>query len=280
MDAPDAFGWRSRNARRMVAFAMEKFLARALGQDVSQLATEEKQQLLSRLLARLAHEIRNPLSSLEIHAQLLGEDVALIHEPATREPLASRLQIIRGELRRLETIVQQFLRLAGPSAVETSEVRLENLVAQVVELLRPEAAAREVELSLKAAPLPTIQADPVQLSQALMNLVINALQAVDRGGRVEIQARPALAMPFVLVEVHDSGPGVPADMAGTIFEPYFTTKSEGSGLGLWIAQQIAMAHGGAISVTNHPAGGAVFTLRLPLATSSDGQVKNSNPRGG
>ena len=102
---------------------MEKLLAKALGQDVTQLAAEEKQLLLSRLLARLAHEIRNPLSSLDIHVQLLEEDLAHI-APQTKEKLSGRLEIIHGELHRLENIVKQFLRLAGPSALDLAAVEV------------------------------------------------------------------------------------------------------------------------------------------------------------
>src|SRR5881628_2100033 len=96
---------------------MEEILARALGQDVSALAAQEKQLLLSRLLARLAHEIRNPLSSLDIHVQLLEEDLVQM-APANKQKLTDRLEIIHGELHRLENIVKQFVRLAGPSALE------------------------------------------------------------------------------------------------------------------------------------------------------------------
>src|SRR3989442_13848809 len=102
---------------------MEGILAKALGQDVSQLATQEKQLLLSRLLARLAHEIRNPLSSLDIHVQLLEEDLATM-PPQAKDKLAGRLEIIHGELHRLENIGKQFLRLAGPSAVDPAPVEM------------------------------------------------------------------------------------------------------------------------------------------------------------
>src|SRR5439155_12385956 len=126
---------------------MEKLLATALGQDVSKLAAQEKQLLLSRLLARLAHEIRNPLSSLDIHVQLLEEDLA--QAPAqVKENTASRLEIIHGELRRLENIVKQFLSLAGPSSLDLQPVEVAKVIRHVGELLRPEAATRGVEIVL------------------------------------------------------------------------------------------------------------------------------------
>ncbi|MEK7684315.1 MAG: ATP-binding protein [Verrucomicrobiota bacterium] len=242
---------------------MEKILAQALGQDVSQLAAAEKQHLLSRLLARLAHEIRNPLSSLDIHVQLLEEDLAR-QAPEIRDRLLGRLEIIHGELHRLENIVQQFLRLAGSSELNLELIDIPKAVRHVGELLRPEAAARQIEIVLRLAEdLPPLMADAGQLTQALLNLVINALQAIEQRGRIELRVEQAGG--FIAFQVQDTGPGVPAEKAGTIFEPYFTTKQEGSGLGLWIVQQIATAHRGAIDVTSGPGGGAVFSLRLPAS---------------
>jgi two-component system sensor histidine kinase HydH len=249
-------------------------LAKALGEDVTKLAAEEKQRLLSRLLARLAHEIRNPLSSLDIHVQLLEEDLGHI-APQTKENLSGRLDIIHGELHRLENIVKQFLRLAGPSALDLTTVEISKVVGHVCGLLQPEAAARQIDIVTKVADdLPLLKADADQLIQALLNLVINALQAVGHKGRVELRAQRVGEL--LVIEVCDSGPGVPPERLSAIFEPYFTTKPEGSGIGLWIAQQIIIAHGGTIQATNAPTGGAVFTVRLLLAHEEkpNGQIQN------
>lgn len=241
---------------------------------MAQLATAEKQLLLSRLLARLAHEIRNPLSSLDIHVQLLEEDLGQI-APQTKEKLSSRLEIIHVELHRLENIVKQFLRLAGPSALDLTPVEVAKVVGHVCGLLRPEAAARQIEIVMHVGvDLPPLEADANQLIQALVNLVINALQAVEQRGRVELRAERAGE--FLVIEVSDSGPGIPLDRLGSIFDPYYTTKPEGSGIGLWIAQQIVLAHGGTIEAANAPTRGAVFTVRLPLrgANNANGQIKD------
>ena len=253
---------------------METILAKALGQEMPPSTAEEKRLLLSRLLGRLAHEIRNPLSSLDIHVQLLEEDLSQL-APHAKDKLTGRLDIIHGELHRLDTIIKQFLRLAGPSAVELAPVDLAKIIAHVREVLQPEAAAREIELVTSVADgLPWVAADADQLIQATLNLVINGLQAVDRLGRVEVAARAA--EDGVVLEVRDTGPGVAVENLGAIFEPYFTTKSEGSGLGLWIAQQIIAAHGGTIRAANAAGGGAVFTVRLPGGRNETehGQVKN------
>jgi signal transduction histidine kinase len=241
---------------------VESFLAKALGQDPSQLAAAEKRDLLERLLARLAHEIRNPLSSLDVHVQLLDEDLGALL-PVLREQLAPRLEIIRGELHRLERVVDHFLRLAGPSELSVEKVEVERIIHHVCELLRPEAAARQIEIQTHVeVPLPSITADPVRLTQALLNLVINALQAVGRKGRIEVGATPGEGT--LVINVHDNGPGIPSEKLASIFDPYFTTKAEGSGLGLWIAQQIVAAHGGTLQARNAPEGGAVFKVVLPL----------------
>ena len=241
---------------------VESILAKALGQEPGQLAVAEKQDLLERLLARLAHEIRNPLSSLDIHVQLLEEDLSSL-APQMRGQLNPRLEIIRGELHRLESIVTQFLRLAGPSELDLESVQLGKIITHVCELLKPEAAARQIELvTHMPAELPVCMADPVRLTQALMNLVINAMQAVERQGKIVVTTE--LVEAAIVIKVIDSGPGLPQEKLASIFDPYFTTKAEGSGLGLWIAQQIATAHGGSIQAWNGPSGGAVFALILPL----------------
>ena len=253
---------------------MESILAKALGQDVSQLAAAEKRDLLARLLGRLAHEVRNPLSSLDIHVQLLEEDLLSL-APQMREQLVPRLEIIHGELHRLEGIVERFLRLAGPAGVDLEPVEIPKILTHVCELLRPEAAARDIEISARiAGPLPRVMADPVRLTQALLNLVINAIQAVERKGRVEVSAVVAEGM--VCVAVSDNGPGIPPEKLPSIFDPYFTTKAEGSGLGLWIAQQIVTAHGGELQARNGPAGGAVLTMRLPLKPKAGGRVNSED----
>lgn len=237
-------------------------MEKALGPEGGQAAAAEKRDLLARLLARLAHEIRNPLSSLDIHVQLLEEDLGEL-APQVRQQLTGRLEIIHGELHRLESIVENFLRLTSPSGLDLEPVLIHKIVTHVCELLRPEAAAREIEIVTHLDDgLPEVLADPVRLTQALLNLVINAMQAVERKGRIVLSG--AMVADRLNLSVTDTGPGIAPDKLASIFEPYFTTKPEGSGLGLWIAQQIATAHGGAIEASNAPGGGAAFQMTLPL----------------
>jgi two-component system sensor histidine kinase HydH len=243
---------------------MENILSKALGQDVSKLAAQEKQLLLSRLLARLAHEIRNPLSSLDIHVQLLEEDLAEA-APHLKDKTSSRLEIIRGELHRLENLVKHFLSLAGPSSLDLQPVEIGKVVYHVCELLRPEAATRGIEIVMRLDDsLPTLRGDPDRLTQALVNLVVNAIQAVEGRGCVEVRGQADSGQGIVTIAVHDTGPGIAQDKQSAIFDPFFTTKAEGTGLGLWIVQQIVTAHGGMVTASNAPEGGAVFALHLPV----------------
>lgn len=233
--------------------------------DTASSSAAEQRDPLARLLGRLAHEIRNPLSSLGVHFQLLEEDLGTL-APAVRSQVASRLGIIHGELHRLESIVERFLKLAGPSALELAAVDLGKIVAHVCDLLRPEAATRKVGILAEVDPdLPALNGDSVRLTQLLLNLVINGLQAVNGPGEVKVSAQKSGEE--VWLSVTDTGPGIPAENLGAIFDPYFTTKTEGSGLGLWIAQQIATAHGGNLRAENSPAGGAQFRLTLPLSAA-------------
>ena len=241
---------------------METELARAIGQDVTHLPATEKRDLLARLLKRLAHEIRNPLSSLGVHFQLLEEDLSAL-PPAVQTRLAARMGIIHGELHRLDSIVERFLKLAGPAALKLEPVAITQIVTHVCELLRPEAAARKVEILAEVpADLPPVPVDAVRLAQALLNIIINGIQAINGPGQIKVSA--AQAGDHLLLRVQDTGSGIPAHELGEIFDPYFTTKAEGNGLGLWIAQQIAVAHGGDLRAENAPGCGALFTLTLPL----------------
>jgi signal transduction histidine kinase len=253
-------------------------LAPVAAQDLTPALAAEKRDLLARLLARLAHEIRNPLSSLDIHVQLLEEDLGTL-APQIRDQLTTRLEIIQGELHRLDGIVAQFLRLAGPSALDLDAVDVAAIVRHVLALLRPEAESRQIRLTAPTSSgIPPFLADSVRLTQALLNLVINAIQAVDRAGAVEIVV--SRSGDEVSLEVRDSGPGIPEDKLASIFDPYYTTKTEGHGLGLWIVQQIVAAHGGTVRAANRAGGGAMLTITLPYKeAASSTSAADSAPEG-
>ena len=246
---------------------MERILAKAIGQplpsqELQRLTQEQKRELLTRLLAQVAHELRNPLSSLDIHVQLLEEDMA-IGGADLAQRTEDRFQIIHGELHRLENVVTRFLQLAGPPSLNQLPLSVNKLISHTCELLRPQAEERGIDLVVEFGDaLPDVQADADQLTQAFINLVINALQAVSKGGHVVV--RTASRETDVTVEFIDDGKGIAPENQDRIFEPYFTTKADGSGLGLWITQQIVHAHGGTLRVESGSGKGAKFTLALPV----------------
>jgi two-component system sensor histidine kinase HydH len=145
-------------------------------------------------------------------------------------------------------------------------VELKSVIGHVFNLLQPEARVRGIELvAPDCQELPPFQADSVRLTQAMLNLVINAMQAVDKNGKIEIVVTRIER--DISIEVRDSGSGIPDNELASIFDPYFTTKNEGHGLGLWIVQQIVVAHGGTLRAANRFGGGATLTLTIPFKPS-------------
>jgi len=246
---------------------VERVLADALGQDVTKIAAEEKQRLLSRLLARLAHEIRNPLSSLAIHVQLLEEDMAQASPPLMAKA-AGRFEIIRSELSRLENLMRQFLSLAAPSSVDLHTINVAEVVGYVCELLRPEAATRGIEVVMSVPEgLPPLTADPAQLKQALINLVINAIDAMREGGR--LQVRVDKSGDKLTLEVSDTGPGIPVSERDRVLDRFSHGKATHAaiprrfGLGLALVADTAERLGGELAVSSELGHGTSMTIRLP-----------------
>jgi signal transduction histidine kinase len=194
--------------------------------------------------------------------QLLEEDMAVGGTDLAQRTV-DRFQIIHGELHRLENVVTRFLQLAGPPSLSLVPLSVNKLIGHTCELLRPQAEERGIDLAVEFGDtLPEVQADADQLTQAFINLVINALQAASKGGHVVV--RTAAHENDVTVEFADDGYGIATENQERIFEPYFTTKAAGSGLGLWITQQIVHAHGGTLRVESVSSKGATFILTLPV----------------
>ncbi len=260
----------ARQANHVTIGLVERILAKAIGHPVpplelQRLTQDQKRELLTRLLAHLAHELRNPLSSLDIHVQLLEEDVAAGGSDLARRT-GERFEIIHGELHRLENVVTRFLQLAGPPALSLVPLSVNKLISHTCELLRPQVEERGIQLAVELGEaLPQVEADGDQLIQAFINLVINALQAAKKGGHVIV--RTAARDGGVTMEFADDGEGIAPESQDRIFEPYFTTKPDGSGLGLWITQQIVHAHGGTLRVESASGKGATFILNLPAQLS-------------
>jgi signal transduction histidine kinase len=226
----------------------------------AEMARGERLAALGNLAAVVAHEVRNPLNAISVGLQRLRAELPPADGAAEH---ARMVELMQGEARRLNGIVDEFLSLARPLPLAPAAFAPGALVAEVAALVEPEARARGVDVAWTAAPdLPAVRLDPDRMKQVLLNLVRNALDAMPDGGRLALAAsrQPgALAL-----TVDDTGAGIPADLLPRVFEPYVTTKSRGVGLGLAIARRIVEAHGGRLEASSGIGRGSRFTVTLPL----------------
>jgi signal transduction histidine kinase len=223
----------------------------------AEMERRERLAALGDVAAAFAHEVRNPLNAVSMGLQRLASE--FVPEPA--EEYGRFVSMIEGEVRRLNAIVEQFIALARPLPLEPARVALDDLYAELAVLLEPEARRAGVTLAVDAGGVTSIVADRDHLQQVLLNLVLNAIQATGSGGRVTIGAERA--RDGIVLTVADTGPGIPPEVLPRVFDPYFTTKRGGLGLGLTIARRIVEAHGGAIDVESQVGPGTRFRVRLP-----------------
>lgn len=221
----------------------------------------ERFAALQFLAAGVAHEIGNPLNSLTIHLQLLERRLRQL--PAKQQDtLLQPLEIARGEIKRLDSIVTQFLQAIRPAPLQRAPHDLNTLVREAADFLSPELKSRNILLELDLAPaLPTLEVDQDQLKQAFFNIIKNSSEAMKQGGLLKV--RTMAEADWVNIGFTDTGGGMTKESMARIFEPYFTTKKGGSGLGLLITQRIIRAHGGEVVLGSDPGRGLRFTIRLP-----------------
>lgn len=221
----------------------------------------ERLAALQLLAAGVAHELGNPLNSLTIHLQLLERRLRKLPVDA-RGPLLHPVEVAREEIRRLDSIVTQFLHAIRPSPLRRTPRDLNSLVRDAAEFLRPELKSRNIRLHLDLAHgLPLLELDEDQLKQAFYNIIKNAGEAMPQGGRLRIATGAEAG--WVNITFADTGGGMSQETMARIFEPYFTTKKSGTGLGLMITQRIVRAHGGEVVLESDPGRGLRITIRLP-----------------
>lgn len=226
-------------------------------------ARAEQMVALGELAAGLSHEIRNPLAGVSSALQLLRSEEA--------DPGSDRSRLLDqmlGELNRASASLDGLLRLARPEPPVKTTVDLALLARDVVRLFEPQLRGRRVSLTVEASSrLPALQLDRGQMTQLLLNLLTNSAQAVKEGGSIRVNLAPFLDGNGVILSVIDDGAGIPADQIEKVWEPFFTTKAEGTGLGLPISRQIAELHGGTITVESAPGEGTRVLVLLPTEPS-------------
>ena len=220
-----------------------------------QLRRADRLSAIGELSAGMAHEIRNPLGSIRGTAEILRDGIA------EDDPRAEFAAILIREVDRLNRVVREFLEFARPRETDRMQIDLNPLLEEVLALVRQQAVKNRVEFIFSPGTIPTIPADEGQLRQTFLNLVLNALQAMTDGGRLEV----ATGMEEGRLRVHfrDTGVGIAPEDMEKIFNPFFTTRNEGTGLGLAICHRIIQGHGGRIDVTSRPGQGTTFTVSFP-----------------
>lgn len=233
----------------------------ALQDNLEHVKRAARMSALGHLSAGLAHEIRNPLASIEGAASIVER------EPENVLRRTEFLAIIREESKRLNGLVTNFLDFARPRAPEPRPTEVRALIESVLTLLAQTSHRGDVHFRMDLAPdLKNVRCDPEQMKQVLLNLVLNAVQAMPQGGEVVVDAADEKGM--LRIRVKDQGPGIPAIDVDSIYDPFFTTKDTGTGLGLPVAYQIVQQHGGELTLEENGPAGACFAIRLPSSVAA------------
>jgi signal transduction histidine kinase len=222
----------------------------------------EKMALVGKLAAGMAHSIRNPLTSVKMRLFSLSRslDLSVVQK--------EDFEVISEEIRHLDTVVENFLEFSRPPKLKMQRISPSEVVDLTLRLLQHRLESYNVKVkTIRQGPLPEIKQDPEQLKEVLVNLVVNACEAMESGGSIVIREEEGHAEPLgrvVIIRVSDTGPGIPPSIKERIFQPFFTTKEEGTGLGLSIASRIVEEHGGWLDVSSDAGKGTTFVLTLPV----------------
>jgi len=258
----------------------------------STLAYSRKLVALGRLTAGIAHEVKNPLNAMMIHLELLRTKIRSSLAQAQPEPVAAggtlglgptrpetlpapvrgaleHVEIIEAEIRRLDEVVQGFLKFTRPEELRLQPVQLRPLVQEILPVIKTEARKHGVRVTVEIAPsTPEVNADAAMLRQAILNLAINACQAMPNGGTLRLVGRAGSDDERVELLVEDTGKGIAPEHLGRIFDLYFTTKDKGTGIGLSMVYRIIQLHDGDVEVESTPGRGTTFRVLLPRARES------------
>lgn len=230
----------------------------------------ERLAAVGSMAAKLAHEIRNPLGTIKLNLDLLGDEVGTLGpgRPATTDEAKALLQAVNSEVHRLEHLVEDYLRFSRLPKLKRERVILNDLLARELVFLEPMFNKAHIVLVTKFdRALPAIQADPDQLWQAVLNLIRNAVEAMPRAGTLTL--RTASEAGEVVLHMSDTGKGMNDDQCAQIFRPFFTTKPSGTGLGLTLVQQILIEHGGRVECASVVGQGTTLSLYFPFPAETN-----------
>lgn len=219
-----------------------------------ELARMDRLKLIGEMAAGVAHEVRNPMTVAKGYLQIMARN---------NPGVASKVQVVFEELNRVEMLITDFLSLARNKPTEYSKADLNTILDRVYPLIYASAMKKNIKIDVYPSALPELYLNEKEITQVLLNLARNSIEATDVGGKVEIRTK--IADNRVLLEVVDTGEGIPQDLVPKIFDPFFTTKSNGTGLGLSICASIVERHGGKISVDSVVGQGTNFSVELPLS---------------
>ncbi|MDC3416289.1 ATP-binding protein [Aquibacillus salsiterrae] len=217
------------------------------------LIRSEKMSVAGQLAAGVAHEIRNPLTSLKGFVHLLQSGI---------EQKSDYYKIMVDEIEKIETITSELLFISKPMTDEKSKVSLSEMLSDVVTLLRSQATIYNIQINIKMEKDVILYCDKTQMKQVLINLIKNAVEEMGNGGTIQVIV--SSEEKHVFISIVDEGPGIPDDILHKLKEPFFTTKKDGTGLGLMISNKIVENHNGAIDMMNNRDIGSTFRIRLPI----------------
>jgi signal transduction histidine kinase len=222
----------------------------------------ERLAFIGTLAGGLAHEIKNPLSTLNINLQLLMEDVQSMTGENSKKAYV-KIRALQREVQRLEEILNDFLRFARGQKLELEDCDINEVLDEVIDFVAPEIKQKKI-LILKSydAHLPPCRIDSNLIKQAILNVIINAEQAMENGG--ELMIRTSRDKKYIQIDITDTGTGIPKDIIDKIFQVYFSTKKTGTGLGLPTTKRIIEEHKGTVSVQSEEGKGTNFSIKLPI----------------